>query len=72
MAIREKVFKIITETFQKHGAVEINTPVMELKVNSDWNILLQFKVISWKSLCALNFIVLNVNFLQHIFIVKVI
>lgn len=33
MAVREKVFGIITEIFQKHGAVQISTPVMELKVN---------------------------------------
>ena len=32
MAIREKVFKTIIEVFQKHGAVEIATPVFELKV----------------------------------------
>jgi len=31
MAIREKVFKTIIDVFQKHGAVEINTPVFELK-----------------------------------------
>jgi len=31
MAIREKVFKTIIEVFQKHGAVEIATPVFELK-----------------------------------------
>lgn len=36
MAVREKVFKTITEIFQKHGAVQISTPVMELKVNSDF------------------------------------
>lgn len=32
MAIRQYVFKIIQDTFQKHGAVEIDTPVFELKV----------------------------------------
>jgi len=31
MAIRDKAFKIITEVFKKHGAVEIDTPVFELK-----------------------------------------
>jgi len=31
MAIREKVFKTIVDVFQKHGAVEIATPVFELK-----------------------------------------
>jgi histidyl-tRNA synthetase len=31
MSIREGVFKIIIETFQKHGAVQIDTPVFELK-----------------------------------------
>ena len=34
MAVREKVFNIMTETFKKHGAVQIDTPVMELKVSS--------------------------------------
>lgn len=32
MAIREKVFKTITDVFKKHGAVTIDTPVFELKV----------------------------------------
>lgn len=31
MALRKKAFKIITEVFLKHGAVEIDTPVFELK-----------------------------------------
>jgi len=31
MAIRQNVFKTIIDTFQKHGAVEIDTPVFELK-----------------------------------------
>ncbi|EGR34186.1 hypothetical protein IMG5_021010 [Ichthyophthirius multifiliis] len=31
MAIRRKAFQIIQETFLKHGAVEIDTPVFELK-----------------------------------------
>ena len=31
MALRKKVFKIITDVFLKHGAVEIDTPVFELK-----------------------------------------
>ncbi len=31
MAIREKVFGIITNVFKKHGAVTIETPVFELK-----------------------------------------
>ena len=31
MAIRDKAFKIITDVFKKHGAVEIDTPVFELK-----------------------------------------
>lgn len=31
MAIREKVFKTIIDVFQKHGAVELATPVFELK-----------------------------------------
>jgi histidyl-tRNA synthetase len=31
MAIRNKAFKIITNVFKKHGAVEIDTPVFELK-----------------------------------------
>ena len=30
MAIRNKAFKIITDVFKKHGAVEIDTPVFEL------------------------------------------
>ena len=33
MAIREKVFNTITKVFKKHGAVTIDTPVFELKVN---------------------------------------
>lgn len=31
MAIREIAFKIIKDTFKKHGAEEIDTPVFELK-----------------------------------------
>jgi len=31
MVIREKVFKIITDCFKRHGAVTIETPVFELK-----------------------------------------
>jgi histidyl-tRNA synthetase len=31
MAIREKVFNIITEVYKRHGAVTIDTPVFELK-----------------------------------------
>ena len=31
MAIRNKAFKIVTDVFKKHGAVEIDTPVFELK-----------------------------------------
>lgn len=31
MAIRQNVFRTIINTFQKHGAVEIDTPVFELK-----------------------------------------
>ena len=31
MAIREKVFNVITSCFKKHGAVTISTPVFELK-----------------------------------------
>ena len=31
MAIRNQAFKIITDVFKKHGAVEIDTPVFELK-----------------------------------------
>lgn len=31
MSLRSKVFKIIIEIFKKHGAVEIDTPVFELK-----------------------------------------
>lgn len=31
MVIRRKAFKIITSIFEQHGAVEIDTPVFELK-----------------------------------------
>lgn len=31
MAIRKQAFQIITDVFKKHGAVEIDTPVFELK-----------------------------------------
>lgn len=31
MSIRRKVLNQIVEIFQKHGAVEIDTPVFELK-----------------------------------------
>lgn len=31
MAIREKVFKAVTEAFKRHGAETIDTPVFELK-----------------------------------------
>lgn len=34
MAIREKVFNIITSCFKRHGAETIDTPVFELKVQS--------------------------------------
>ena len=33
MAIREKIFATITKVFKRHGAVTIDTPVFELKVN---------------------------------------
>ena len=32
MAVREKVFKTITDCFKLHGAETIDTPVFELKV----------------------------------------
>ena len=32
MAVRERVFKVITDCFQRHGAVTIDTPVFERKV----------------------------------------
>jgi histidyl-tRNA synthetase len=32
MAVREKVFSTIVGIFKRHGAVTIETPVMELKV----------------------------------------
>lgn len=32
MAVREKVFNMITECFKLHGAVTIDTPVFERKV----------------------------------------
>lgn len=31
MAVREKVFRTVTEVFKKHGGVEIDTPVFELR-----------------------------------------
>ena len=31
MAIRERVFDIVTNCFKRHGAVTISTPVFELK-----------------------------------------
>ena len=31
MNIRQTVFKLITSVFQSHGAVEIDTPVFELR-----------------------------------------
>jgi histidyl-tRNA synthetase len=31
MAIRAKAFNIIKNVFQRHGAVELDTPVFELK-----------------------------------------
>ena len=34
MTIREKVFKTITDCFKKYGAMTIDTPVFELKVQS--------------------------------------
>ncbi len=33
MSIREKVFSTIIGVFKRHGAVTIDTPVMELKVS---------------------------------------
>ena len=33
MAVRERAFKAIIKCFQKHGAVQIDTPVFEMKVN---------------------------------------
>ena len=34
MAIREKVFSVITSCFKRHGAVAISTPAFELKVHT--------------------------------------
>jgi len=34
MAVREHVFSTVIRVFKRHGAVTINTPVMELKVRS--------------------------------------
>lgn len=31
MAIRERMFKIITEVFKRHGGMALDTPVFELK-----------------------------------------
>ena len=31
MAIRERVFKVVIDTFKRHGAETIDTPVFELK-----------------------------------------
>ena len=33
MAVREGAFKAIIKCFEKHGAVQIDTPVFEMKVN---------------------------------------
>ena len=33
MAVRERAFKAIIKCFEKHGAVQIDTPVFEMKVN---------------------------------------
>ena len=35
MAVRQKVFSTIVNIFKRHGAVTIETPVMELKVRPD-------------------------------------
>lgn len=34
MAIRQQVLKTIVDTFERHGAETIDTPVFELKVKS--------------------------------------
>lgn len=31
MVIREKIFKLITDCFKRHGAQELDTPVCELR-----------------------------------------
>lgn len=31
MAVRRNIFNTVTEVFRSHGAVEIDTPVFELK-----------------------------------------
>ena len=33
MAVRERAFKAFIKCFEKHGAVQIDTPVFEMKVN---------------------------------------
>lgn len=57
MAVRELVFDKIKKCFKKHGAVQIDTPVMELK-----EILTGKSTVSQKLLCNLMCIVECVNF----------
>ncbi len=47
MSVRDKVFKTIIECFQLHGAVTIDTPVFERKVQfcSYFNIPIDFSVL---------------------------
>ena len=40
MAIRGKVFNTIVECFHRHGAEQIDTPVFELKVSIDFDMIL--------------------------------
>ena len=48
MAVRERAFKAIIKCFEKHGAVQIDTPVFEMKVN------LKFKQVLSRSILFIN------------------
>ena len=45
MIIREKAFNLITNVFKRHGAVEIDTPVFELKETLTGNKYIKQKII---------------------------
>lgn len=44
MAIRQKAFNAIIGAFERHGAVQIDTPVFELKVSYIYPIVKDFLI----------------------------
>ena len=57
MAVRERAFKAIIKCFEKHGAVQIDTPVFEMKVNST-------------NCCPDQFCLLIINYLPRVYVLR--